>query len=169
LTPEAVIEQIRTLRSQIDAVTPLSKAQRNQLKQRTRNQPPPIVNASIGVIGSSATVAEAVGQPLVDVLQIQTDWVRWGHVADELRSFLKGVEGANLVRRERLAFIAAQAYSFGSQLARNPDNADLVPQVEEIKRLKSFVRRKKAAQVPQPPSPAPTPSPGPVTSTAPKA
>jgi hypothetical protein len=65
--------------------------------------------------------------------------------------------------RERLAFIAAQAYSFGSQLARNPDNADLVPQVEEIKRLKSFVRRKKAAQAPQ------APSPGPVTSTAPKA
>ncbi|MEA2342063.1 MAG: hypothetical protein QOF63_232 [Thermoanaerobaculia bacterium] len=169
LTPEAVIEQIRTLRSQIDAVTPLSKAQRNQLKQRTRSQPAPIVDASIGVIGSSATVAQAVGQPLVDVLQLQTESVRWGHVADELRSFLKGVEGANLVRRERLAFIAAQAYSFGSQLARNPDNADLVPQVEEIKRLKSFVRRKKAAQVPQPPSPAPTPSPGPVTSTAPKA
>jgi hypothetical protein len=46
------------------------------------------------VIGSSATVAQAVGQPLVDVLQLQTESVRWGHVADELRSFLKGVEGA---------------------------------------------------------------------------
>ena len=167
LDPEAVIEQIRTLRSQIGDVTPLSKTQRDQLKQRTRKQPTPVIEASIGVIGSSATVAQAVGQPLDDVLQLQTVAVRWGHVADELRSFLKGVEGANLVRRERLAFIAAQAYSFGSQLARNPANADLVPQVEEIKRLKSFVRRKKAAQVPQPPSPAPTPSPGPVTSTTP--
>jgi hypothetical protein len=171
LTPEAVIEQVRTLRSLIDDVTPLSKAQRTQLKQRTRKQPPSVVDASIGVIGSSATVAQAVGQPLDDVLQLQTEAVRWGHVAEELRSFLKGVEGANLVRRERLAFIAAQAYSFGSQLARNPANADLVPQVEEIKRLKSFVRRKKAAQLPQTPSPVPmpTPSPGPVTSTAPKA
>jgi hypothetical protein len=172
LDPEAVIEQIRTLRSQIDDVSPLSKTQRDQLKQRTRNQPAPIVNASIGVIGSSATVAQAVGQPLDEVLQLQTEAVRWGHVADELRTFLKGVEGANLVRRERLAFIAAQAYSFGSQLARNPANADLVPRVEEIKRLKSFVRRnKKAAQSPQTPSPSPSPAPtpGPVTSTAPKA
>lgn len=170
LTPDAVIEQIRTLRSQIGNVTPLSKAQRDQLNQRARKQPAPIVDMSIGVIGSSATVAQAVGQPLDDVLQLQAESVRWGHVADELRTFLKGVEGANLVRRERLAFIAGQAYSFGSQLARNPDNADLVPRVEEIKRLKSVARRKKAAQAPQtpPPAPAPPQAPVPVTSTAPK-
>src|SRR5229473_3444070 len=166
LTPEAVIEQIRTLRAQID-VTPLSKAQRNQLKQRARKQPAPVVDASISVIGSSDMVAQAVGQPLVDVLQLQSDSVRWSLVTDEIRSFLKGIEGANLVRREQLAFIASQAYSFGSQLARNPVNADLVPQVEEIKRLKTLTRRKKAAQIPQPPSPAPASVP--VTSTTPKA
>jgi len=170
LTPDAVIEQIRTLRSQIGNVTPLSKAQRDQLNQRARKQPAPIVDMSIGVIGSSATVAQAVGQPIDDVLQLQAESVRWGHVADELRTFLKGVEGANLVRRERLAFIAGQAYSFGSQLARNPDNADhadLLPRVEEIKRLKSVARRKKAAQAPQTPSPVP-PAPVPVTSASPK-
>jgi hypothetical protein len=171
LDPEAVIEQIRALRLQIEDVAPLTKAQREQLRQRTRNQPAPIVNKSIGVIGVSATVAQAVGQPLDEVLQFQTEAVRWGHVADELRAFLKGVEGANLIRGERLAFIASQAYLFGSQLARNPANADLVPHVEEIKRLKSFSRRKKATQAPQAPSPVPVPptSPGPVTSTAPKA
>jgi hypothetical protein len=38
LTPEAVIEQVRTLRSLIDDVTPLSKEQRLQLRQRTRKQ-----------------------------------------------------------------------------------------------------------------------------------
>jgi len=167
LTPEAVIEQIRALRSQIGEVTPLSKAQRNLLKRRTRKQPAPVVEASISVIGSSDTVAQAVGQPLVDVLQLQSDSVRWSLVADELRSFLKGIEGANLVRRQQLSFIASQAYSFGSQLARNPVNADLVPQVEEIKRLKVLTRRKKATQ--NPPTPSPTPAPAPqVTSTQPK-
>ena len=165
LPPEAVIEQIRTLRAQIENVTPLSKVQRNQLRQRTRKQPGSIIQASISVIGSSATVAQAVGQPLDEVLRIQSDTVLWGHVADELRLFLKGVEGANLVRRERLAFIASQAYSFGSQLVRNPDNADLVPQVEEIKRLKSFARRKKSAQAPQVPSPTPVPTPVPAPAT----
>jgi hypothetical protein len=163
LTPEAVIDQIRTLRSQIDDVTPLSKTQRNQIKQRTRKQPAPVVEASISVIGSSDTVAQAVGQPLVDVLQLQSDSVLWNLVADELRSFLKGIEGSNLVRRQQLAFIASQAYSFGSQLARNPVNAGLVPQVEEIKRLKTLTRRKKALQ--NPPSPTP-PAPAPVHETS---
>ncbi len=148
LTPEAVIEQIRTLRSQIGDVTPLSKAQRTQLKRRASKQPAPVVDASISVIGSSDMVAQAVGQPLVDVLQLQSVSVRWNLVADEIRSFLKGIEGANLVRREQLAFIASQAYSFGSQLARNPVNADLVPQVEEVKRLKAVSRRKKTTQAP---------------------
>jgi hypothetical protein len=165
LTPEAVIEQIRALRAQIGEVTPLSKAQRNQLRQRTRKQPAPVVDASISVIGSSDTVAQAVGQPLVDVLQLQSDSVLWNLVADELRSFLKGIEGANLVRRQQLSFIASQAYSFGSQLARNPDNADLVPQVEEIKRLKVLTRRKKATQ--NPPAGSSTPA-AHETSTTPK-
>ena len=59
-------------------------------------------------------------------------------------SFLKGIEWANLVRREQLAFIASQAYSFG-QLARSPVNADLAPQVEEIKRLKTHAPQEGAA------------------------
>ena len=124
------------------------------MRQVTRRQPPHIVQASISVIGSSGTIAEAVGQPIDDVVQMQTDMSRWALAADELRLFLKGIEGANLVRQQRLAFIASQAYSIGTQLARSPQNAKLVPQVEEIKRLKVLARRKKAS--PQnPPAPAP--------------
>ena len=161
LTAEAVIAQLRTMRSQIANVAPLSKEQRKLVQRRLRVLPAPVVEASISVIGSSDTVAQAVGQPLGDVLQLQSDSVHWNLVADELRSFLKGIEGANLLRREELAFIASQAYSFGSQLARNPVNADLVPQVEEIKRLKVLTRRKKATQ--NPPAPSPTPAPAPAT------
>jgi hypothetical protein len=69
---------------------------------------------------------------------------------------LNGVSGANLIRRQRIALITSQAYTCGSQLARDPANAVLVPHVEEIKRLKSFARRKKTAQAPSTPqSPAP--------------
>ena len=154
LTAEEVIAQLRTMRSRIDDVSPLSKERRKLVKMRLRTQTAPVVEASISVIGSSDKVAQAVGQPLEGVLQLQSDSVHWNLVADELRSFLKGIEGANLLRREELAFIASQAYSFGSQLARSPINADLVPQVEEIKRLKTLARRKKASQNPPPPSPA---------------
>jgi hypothetical protein len=165
LTPEAIIEQLRAMMARIDDVAPLDKGQRRQVRQRARRQSAPVVEASISVISSSGTVAQAVGQPADDVLRLQTDVSRWAVVAAELRTFFQGVEGANLRRRERLAFIASQAYSFGSQLVRDPANALLVPQVEEIKRLKVAARRKKAPA--NPPSPAPTPQPVPAPLPAP--
>jgi hypothetical protein len=45
-----------------------------------------------------------------------------------------------------------QAYTIGSQLAKDPANAVLVPHVEEVKRLKGVLRRKRTAQAPQPPA-----------------
>jgi hypothetical protein len=160
LAPEAVLEQLRTMQSQIDGLTPLSKVQRTIARARAGRQPAPVIAASMGVISSSDAVALAVGQPVVDVIQLRDDEARWGLVAEELRKFLKGVEGGNLLRREQLALIASQAYSVGTQLVRNPANADLVPHVEEIKRLKSLTGRKKSTHAPQPQTPT-TPAPAP--------
>ncbi len=167
LEPEAVIAQLRTIRSQIDAVEPLSKDQRKLVRQRVRILPKPVVEASINVIGVLDNVSQAIGQPLDEVRQLQTDTLRWEAVADEVRAFLKGVEGANLVRRQRLAVIAAQAYTIGAQLAKDPAKSVLVPHVEEVKRLKGAARRRKGARAAQPP--APLPPPVPETSTPPKA
>jgi len=171
LTPEAVIAQLRTMRSQIDDVAPLSKEQRKLVRQRLRMQSKPIVEASINVIGVLDNVSQAIGQPLDEVRQLQDDSLRWDAVAEEARAFLKCIEGANLNRRQRLALIGTQAYSIGTQLARDPAKAVLVPHVEEIKRLKAASRRKKtqAPPTPAPKSPAPPP-PAPTrdTSTAPK-
>jgi hypothetical protein len=171
LSAEAVIAQLRTIESEIDQVAPLSNEQRALVKQRLRMQPKSIVEASINVMGVLDNVAQAIGQPLDEVRQLQDDAIRWEAVADQARGFLKGIEGANLNRRQRLALIATQAYAIGSQLAKDPGKAVLLPHVEEVKRLKGVSRRKKATQAPQTQSPVPAPptSPGPVTSTPPKA
>ena len=158
MTPEEVIAQLRTIRSQIDDVAPLSKQQRKLAQQRIRVQPKPIVEASINVIGVLDNVSQAIGQPLDEVRQLQDDSLRWDAVADEARAFLRGIEGANLIRRQRLALIGMQAYQIGTQLAKDPDKAVLLPHVEEVKRLKGISRRRKTQQAPQTPAPAP-PSP----------
>jgi hypothetical protein len=155
VTPESAVAQLRALRSQIGEVTPLTREQRKTLRDRARTSNP-ILQASINVIGALDNVSQAVGQPADVVRQMNDDANRWTAVEDELRTLLSGVAGANLIRRQRIALIATQAYSIGSQLARDPAYAVLVPHVQEIKRLKSFKRRKKAAQAPgSPPSPAP--------------
>ena len=155
LTPEAVVEALRTMRAEMGGdVTPLTPAQRKTLRDKTRTSNP-VLQASINVIGALDNIAQAVGQPASDVRQMCDDANRWTAVEDELRSMLNGIAGANLVRRQRIALIAAQAASIGKQLVRNPANAVLVPHVQEIKRLKSFTRRKKAAKAPgTPQSPA---------------
>ncbi|HEY0159948.1 MAG TPA: hypothetical protein VGF28_21865 [Thermoanaerobaculia bacterium] len=163
LEPETVIAQLRTIRSQIGAVEPLSKEQRKLVRQRVRNLPKPVVEASINVIGVLDNVSQAIGQPLDDIRQLQSDTLRWEAVADEARAFLKGVEGANLVRRQRLTLIAAQAYTIGAQLAKDPAKSVLVPHLEEVKRLKGAARRRKTARATQPPAqspPADTSTPG---------
>jgi hypothetical protein len=156
LAPEAVIAQLRTIRSQIDAVEPLSKEQRRLVKQRLRTVAKPVVEASINVIGVLDNVSQAIGQPLDEVRQLQNESLRWEAVADEARAFLRGVEGVTLIRRQRLALIAAQAYTIGAQLAKDPAKSVLLPHVEEVKRLKGASRRRKAARAPQPPAPDPS-------------
>jgi hypothetical protein len=157
LSPEALIAELRTLRSQLDDVAPLSKEQRALVKQRLRTFPKLVVEASINVIGVLDNVSQAIGQPLDEVRRMQDDSLRWEAAADEARAFLKGIEGSNLIRHQRLALIATQAYAIGSQLAKDPDKAVLLPHVEEVKRLKGFSRRKKKASQAAP-APAPAPS-----------
>jgi hypothetical protein len=171
LTPEAVVDQLRGMRGQIGEVTPLTTGQRKTLRSRSRTSNP-VLQSSINVIGALDLVAQAVGQPADEVRQLFDEANRWTAVEDELRTMLNGVSGANLVRRQRIALVAGRAYNIGAQLARDPAHAVLVPHVQEIKRLKSSSRRKKAAPSPStPPSPVPVtpPSHGPATSASPQA
>lgn len=147
LTPEAVVEGLRAMRAQIGEVTPLTTAQRIALRSRTRTSNP-ILQASINVIGALDNVEQAVGQPADDVRQLLEESNRWTAAEDECRTMLSGIAGANLIRRQRITLIASQAFSIGAQLARDPAHAVLLPHVQEIRRLKSSKRRKKAAPAP---------------------
>jgi hypothetical protein len=154
LPPEQVVDQVRVIRSQIAEVNPLTAAQKKFLRARTKLSNG-VMQGSINVIGASDVISQGVGYHAEEVRQLVDETNRWTAAEDELKATLNGVAGANLIRRQRVAFIAAQAYGLGSQLARDPNNAGLVPHVQEIKRLKSFKRRKKAQAAPQPPAPAP--------------
>ena len=154
LDPAAVVEQLRAIRAQIGEVTPLTTAERQMLRRRSKTSNP-VLQASINMIGAHDQVSLAVAQPADGVRRLYEEANRWTAVEDELRTMLEGVAGANLVRRRRVALIAGQAYNIGTQLARDPANAVLLPHVEEIKRLKRVTRRKKTGEA-QPPSPAPS-------------
>ena len=144
LSPEEIIDQLRAISMRMGEMAPMTATERRALRGRLRT-PDPILQASINAIGALDNVSQAVGQPAEEVRSLQDEAVRWGAVEQELRSMLNGVSGANLNRRLRIDLLAAQAYMIGSQLARDPANAILLPHLEEIKRLKRISRLKKAA------------------------
>ena len=150
LSPEDVVEQLRTLRSHIGEITPLTTAQRKVLRSSAKASND-VLQASINVINAAGLVEQAVGQPAAEVRDLLEEANRWTAVEDELRALLNGVAGANLIRRQRVAFVSGRAYVVGAALARDPAHAVLVPHVQEIRRLKRLSHRKKA----QTPGPAP--------------
>ena len=157
LSPDEVVAQLRALRQQIGEVTPLTKQQRKALRGHAA-LPNDVVQASINALGASDGVQQVLGQPVDEARQMAEDANRWIAVEDELRAMLKGIAGANLIRRQQVGLLSVQAYVISQQLVRDPSNASLLPHVEEIKRLRSLGRRKKPAK------PAPQEPPAPVTS-----
>src|SRR5438045_9753439 len=111
------------------------------------------LKSSINIIGAADLVSQAVGEVPEDVRSLYDESNRWRDVEAELRTMLNGVAGAIIIRRQRLALIMKRICGIGSQLATDPSHAVLVPQIEEIKRLKRIARRKKPAP-PETPSPA---------------
>ncbi|HEY2324008.1 MAG TPA: hypothetical protein VGJ82_14220 [Thermoanaerobaculia bacterium] len=158
LTPEAIVDQLRAIRSQMGDVTPITPKQRQALRYIAAT-PREIVETTVNMLDFSPPVQQALGKPSADVKDMQQTASRWSAVEDELNSLLEAVSGANYIRRHQLALIAAQAYSIGTQLVRDPANAELMPHVREIKRLRAIATARKRASTPEQPSPSPSPTP----------
>jgi hypothetical protein len=154
MTPEQVVEQLRALRAQIPDYAQLTTAD-SSAKQRAANVDGAFVQATINAIGASPAVQNAVGRTPESLRQDADDAGRWTAVEDELRAMLKGVITANLTRRYRLGLTSLQAYSISRQLVRQPEHADLLPHVQEMRRLNRFGRRRRPAAVAKPQTPPP--------------
>ena len=116
------------------------------------------VHATVNAAGSSEGVQKALGRTSEEMRGEIEQRVNWNAVADELKAILMAVNSANVIRSRRIGLTAVQTFNICQQLARDPNNAALVPHVEEMKRLNRFARKRR--QRPQPaPAPAPAPEP----------
>jgi len=158
ITPETVVEQLRNIRSQIGEATPITSAQREAMRTIAAT-PHEIIQSSVNMIDFSSPMQQALRRPSSDVRDLQDANSRWSAVEDELRSLLQAVSGTNYARRHQLALISAQAYSIGTQLVRDPANAELLPHVREIKKLRALARGRKKTTTPGQPAPSPSPAP----------
>src|ERR1051326_6417846 len=124
LTPEAIVEHMRSLCGQLPVAVPRTADQRNTVRNHARAaKNGENLQTTISLVGTTDVIANAVNHDADGVRQLCDDSNRWGVVEDELRALLNGVSSANLVRRQKLAAIADTAYGVGLQLARTPVHA----------------------------------------------
>jgi len=155
VNPEDVVAQLRAIRQTIPDYGQVPVATRKTMRSAAVVSVH-FVNASINTVGASSTVQAAVGRTPEDLLQESNDVARWSAVEDELHAMLQGVAAANLSRRHRLGLTALQTYGVTRQLARKPENADLLPHLAIMQSLNRLGRRKKTSD--QTPSPTPIPT-----------
>src|SRR5438067_1783634 len=84
LVAETVIEQVRSIREQLPAVTALTAKQRKTMRPGIANSEP-IVQASLNVIGVSDNVSAALGQPIDIVRTLQQEAIVWKAAEEEVR------------------------------------------------------------------------------------
>ena len=153
LAPEAVLEQLRLLQQQIPEYTQLEIPDAHALRS-VANLNPAFVRSAIDTVSASARVQTALGRDPEDVKQEALDAGRWSSVEMQLRSLLKGVTAANLLRRHRVGMTALKTYNISRQLVRGSDaEVDLIPRIADMKRLNKLGRRR--SKTPQPPGTEP--------------
>lgn len=155
LEPEAIIEQLRSLRAQIPDYGPLTVEKSRALRNVARADSN-FTQAAISSVGASEAMRQALGMSADDLRQAVDVSGRWSAVEDELRAMLQGVSAANLRRRHQIGLSSLQAYNIGQQLVRTDEHSDLLPHVSEMRRLKR--RKRKPAQPETPAAPAPPPA-----------
>src|SRR5438132_36943 len=90
IRPEAMVDQLRTLRAQIPEYSQLSNADAATLR-RAANLDGSFVQAAINALGASEEVRNALRKTPEALLQQADEAARWSAVEDELRAILKGV------------------------------------------------------------------------------
>jgi len=160
MTPEAMLEQLRAMRTQIPDYVQLAVADARS-RQVVASLNPDFAQAAINAVGSSPKVEGVVGYNAEQLQLIAETCARWTPVEDELRAMLGGVSSANLTRRHTLGLAVLLTYSVSKKLVKQPEHADLLPHLAQMRRTNRLGRSRKVATQPQPPAPAPSPEPAP--------
>ena len=156
LGADELITQVRALRARIPDYVPLTTAEK-KARVPVASLHQDFVVGSIQITGASDRLQQVTGQDQTALLKDAADDVPWSLAEEELRGLLEGVTATNLARRHRLGTAALVAYGVGRQMIRLPENADLIPHVEKLQRLRRLGRRTPAEQQPETPPSTPPP------------
>lgn len=151
-TPEEISEQLHQLTALLkDDMEMFGADQRKVLRDAAR-VPKEIVWLTVHAVGATEIIAQAIGMTGEQLRQLIELSDRWTEAESALRTLLTGVQGARLARRHQIATLVGRVFMIASQLAKDDAYGDLRTYVEEVKRIKSYARRKRKGEKPETPA-----------------
>ena len=141
VTPEQLVEQLRALKVHIPDFAPLTQQESANLR-RTAGVHDELIQAAANAAGASPVVTNVIGTDAGTILNERVEVARWSAVEAELRTMYKGIAASNLARRHRLGQSTMQAYLISRELVKQREHADLLPHVQEMKRVRRLGRRR---------------------------
>jgi hypothetical protein len=146
--PEEIFEQLRAITELLEAdMEMFTSDERKALRDAARVNDE-IVQRTIHAVGATDLIATAIGMSGEQLRDLVTLSNRWSSTESELRTLLAGVRGATLARRHQIAKIVGRVFMIATQLAKDDAYGDLRSYVEEVKRIKSYERRKRKPETP---------------------
>lgn len=141
--PEEIAEQLKQFIDLLESDMEIFDAGKRKVLRDAARVPDEIVWLTVHALSTTELVSQAVGMTDVQLRDLFELSGRWTTAESYLRTLLVGVQGAKLARRHQIAKIVARVFMIATQLAKDDAYGDLRTYVAEVKRIKSYARRKR--------------------------
>ena len=154
---QARVEEIRAIRQQIpNFVIPSSKEERRKLI-KAASVPAQFVELAAVVVKNSPALVRGGGPDPIQTRDLMSFAEAYDPLADELEALAQFVRHSVVAARNRAGSDALTTYALARRLAKRPENADLAPHVEDMRRALGVRGTKRKVETPPPAdTPAPT-------------
>ncbi len=153
---QARVEEIRAVGRQIpNVVIPTSRDERRKLA-RAASIPPEFIERVAVAVKNNAALIRGGGPKPEETRDLMSYAEAYAPVADELEALAHFVRHSVTAARNRAGSDALTTFALARRLAKRPENADLAPHVDDMRRILGAPRRKAKAENPAPPPDATT-------------
>lgn len=152
---QARVQELRAMRQQIpNFVIPVDKTERRKLAKAASVPQAFIELTAVAVKNSPSLVRGGATDPEQsrDLLSFAD---AYAPLADELEALAHFIKHSVTAARNKAGSEALTTFALAQRLAKRPENAELVPHVDDMRRALGARRKAKATSAPPAPSPKP--------------
>ena len=140
--PQELVQRIRAMTEEIPGFQHLDLAKARSLVASVKVTPE-FLGIILSAIDASAVLRGSLGEDPEAIRFAAEFHATYSAVIDEAASFERGMRTTAAIWTNKGGTMALQAYQIAQQLIRDPANSELIPFVQEMKRLNKRGKRRK--------------------------